>query len=455
MVRFRAAGLCLILSFFPSLGFAGWWFAPTWRDGVSPSDRERIRTTRSTAEGEGDLSLPALPMAGVLGGDAFVYNYVDLERPGSGLLDWDCSIYTYDGHNGHDIAIRGFREQAIGVPVFAAASGAVVEVVDTLADDSVDTAPKPGNHVIVDHGGGWLGYYWHIKRDSRRVAVGDRVEAGTEIAAVGSSGISTGPHLHFELHRDGEVVEPSAGPCREGDSLWQAQQPIVRRTYASEAYFSLEPIVYDDGENGFWRAILEDRRARTGAIRKGPRAVHFWTTLQNVPGNALLRWRLIDPSGQVRQERMEPLEFPTVLRWAYGEFLYEVDWDIAGDWRVEVWVDSDRLVDSRLTVVAGAKLPKNRAPAAVRVALGALRADSAKPTACVLQQDPLREDRDFDVVSYRYEWLVNGRVVRTATSAAWSDLLPAGAARASDRVTCRVRPFDGKVFGPKAEARTR
>ena len=132
-----------------------------------------------------------------------------------------------------------------------------------------------------------------------------------------------------------------------------------------------------------------------------------------------------------------------------------MDWDVVGDWRVEVWVDEQRLVNSRLTVVAGAKLPKNRAPAAVRVALGSLRADSAKPTACILAQDPLREDRDFDIVSYRYEWLVNGRVVRSATSAAWSDLLPAGAARASDRVICRVRPFDGKVFGPRAEARSR
>lgn len=63
-----------------------------------------------------------------------------------------------------------------------------------------------GNTVFVDHGHGVGTRYCHASR--LLVAAGDQVEAGDLIALVGSTGISTGPHLHFELFFDGEQVDP-------------------------------------------------------------------------------------------------------------------------------------------------------------------------------------------------------------------------------------------------------
>ena len=63
-----------------------------------------------------------------------------------------------------------------------------------------------GLTVIIDHGGGYRTLYAHNIRN--RVAVGDQVRQGQHIADVGSTGNSTGPHLHFEIIRNGTAVNP-------------------------------------------------------------------------------------------------------------------------------------------------------------------------------------------------------------------------------------------------------
>ena len=62
-----------------------------------------------------------------------------------------------------------------------------------------------GYHIIIDHGNGIKTYYYH---SSQLIAdVGDIVEAGDVIMLVGSTGQSTGPHLHFGITVDGEWVD--------------------------------------------------------------------------------------------------------------------------------------------------------------------------------------------------------------------------------------------------------
>lgn len=63
-----------------------------------------------------------------------------------------------------------------------------------------------GNVVEVSHPGGWMSVYGHLR--SYSVKEGDTVAAGGKIAEVGSTGRSTGPHLHFELRREGETIDP-------------------------------------------------------------------------------------------------------------------------------------------------------------------------------------------------------------------------------------------------------
>ncbi|MFD0557342.1 peptidase M23-like protein [Stackebrandtia endophytica] len=84
-----------------------------------------------------------------------------------------------------------------GAPVYAAQSGTVV---------ASGWNGGFGKLVILDHGDGVLTYYAH--NSVLRVAPGDHVAAGDHIADVGNTGNSFGPHSHFELHVDGEPVNP-------------------------------------------------------------------------------------------------------------------------------------------------------------------------------------------------------------------------------------------------------
>jgi murein DD-endopeptidase MepM/ murein hydrolase activator NlpD len=63
-----------------------------------------------------------------------------------------------------------------------------------------------GNYVRLEHGGGLGTGYGHMSRIA--VSPGERVSAGEVIGYVGSSGLSTGPHLHYEMYRDGRTVNP-------------------------------------------------------------------------------------------------------------------------------------------------------------------------------------------------------------------------------------------------------
>lgn len=95
-------------------------------------------------------------------------------------------------HQGIDFAAP------IGTPIFAVASGVVV---------TVETHGGYGNMVEIDHGNNLITRYAHTSRFL--VKVGDIVKRGQTIAQVGSTGRSTGPHLHFEVLVNGEQQNPS------------------------------------------------------------------------------------------------------------------------------------------------------------------------------------------------------------------------------------------------------
>jgi murein DD-endopeptidase MepM/ murein hydrolase activator NlpD len=63
-----------------------------------------------------------------------------------------------------------------------------------------------GYAVMIDHGGGYVSLYGHL--DNYFVERGQYVRAGQRIASMGNTGDSTGPHLHFEVQKDGQPVDP-------------------------------------------------------------------------------------------------------------------------------------------------------------------------------------------------------------------------------------------------------
>ena len=93
--------------------------------------------------------------------------------------------------NALDFNIAGAEDH--GTPVLASASGTVIDVVPNHSGY--------GNYVRVDHGGGWTSMVAHLSAFS--VSRGQWVPAGAELGKVGSTGNSTGPHLHYEQEADG------------------------------------------------------------------------------------------------------------------------------------------------------------------------------------------------------------------------------------------------------------
>ncbi|WP_246839709.1 M23 family metallopeptidase [Pseudarthrobacter sp. NIBRBAC000502771] len=89
---------------------------------------------------------------------------------------------------------------ACSTPVFAAGPGKVVEA---------GWSPYgSGNRIVVDHGNGMKTTYNHLA--SIGVSIGQPVTQGQQIAGVGTTGASTGCHLHFEVLINGATVNPSA-----------------------------------------------------------------------------------------------------------------------------------------------------------------------------------------------------------------------------------------------------
>ncbi len=103
-----------------------------------------------------------------------------------------------------NIAVNGNRFHA-GVDIVANTGTPVAAARDGLVARSGWWGTY-GNVVVLDHGDGSETRYAHLSRVS--VAAGDAVRQGDVIGAVGSTGASTGPHLHFELRFDGRAVDP-------------------------------------------------------------------------------------------------------------------------------------------------------------------------------------------------------------------------------------------------------
>ena len=95
-------------------------------------------------------------------------------------------------HYGVDIAA------ARGTPIGSFAAG-------TVTDTGRGTVY--GNFVRVDHGDGFTSFYGHM--DSISVTKGQKVALGQQVGKVGSTGKSTGPHLHFEMRKDGKIINPN------------------------------------------------------------------------------------------------------------------------------------------------------------------------------------------------------------------------------------------------------
>jgi len=112
-------------------------------------------------------------------------------------------------HNGIDFAAP------VGTPIYAAGDGVVLHAESKALD---------GNYVEIAHDNGWHTLYLHMDSFAAGTVAGARVRQGQRIGAVGVTGRSTGPHLHYEVHVGGAPVDPmtlkmDAAPVLTGAAL--------------------------------------------------------------------------------------------------------------------------------------------------------------------------------------------------------------------------------------------
>lgn len=121
---------------------------------------------------------------------------------------------AYRAHNGTDFGA------AHGTPIKATGDGTVV---------SAGKNGGYGNMVVLNHPGGYSTRYAHMSRFAAGIRPGARVKEGQVIGYVGSTGLSTGPHLHYELRKGGRVLDPRTAKLPGAPPLPAAQRGVFDR----------------------------------------------------------------------------------------------------------------------------------------------------------------------------------------------------------------------------------
>lgn len=177
-----------------------------------------------------------------------ISNYVDHNQAyPNALTDYNGGTRTYDttsgyNHKGIDIFAWPYswnRMDKNQFQVIAAAEGTIIYKNDGQFDQSCDFSNTENwNAVFLQHTDGSVSWYGHLKKNSTTAKnVGDWVDEGEFLGVVGSSGVSTGPHLHFEVYEDAtftedKLIDPYVGTFNNWntDSWWKSQKPYRNPT---------------------------------------------------------------------------------------------------------------------------------------------------------------------------------------------------------------------------------
>jgi len=232
-----------------------------------------------------------------------ISNFVDQDPafPGQ-LLDYNCGDRTYDTSGGYNHLGVDFFTWPFGwykmdhdqVEIVAAAPGTILWKQDGNFDRSCSFGGT-WNAVYVEHADGSVAWYGHMKKDSLTPkAVGTTVVAGERLGIVGSSGSSTGPHLHLEVHDAlNAVIDPYEGPCNSlnSTSWWKNQRPYYDSAVNALMTHSAPPVFPACPEQ-------ETLNARREFSATNPR-VYFAAYFRDQRDSQTVYYRVLRPNGEL------------------------------------------------------------------------------------------------------------------------------------------------------------
>ncbi|CUH69304.1 putative peptidase [Thalassovita autumnalis] len=278
------------------------------------------------------------PIDCTLGEDCYIQYYVDRDAS-DGVQDFGCGALSYNGHKGTDFALISLDQMAQGVDVLSAAPGVVRGTRDGMADQlySKETAGaiagrECGNGVAIDHGGGWVTQYCHMKKGSLQVKTGQRVAANAVLGQVGLSGKTQFPHLHISVRQQDQVVDPFAPyatSCNAGldAALWR-DVPAYLPGGLIDLGFALKVPEYSEIKAG---------RAHTHQLDQSAPALVTWAYAYGSQPGDILHLSLFGPSDgdapgprvlekRILLDKAQPLFFRAIGRkrpatgWAPGRY---------------------------------------------------------------------------------------------------------------------------------------
>jgi murein DD-endopeptidase MepM/ murein hydrolase activator NlpD len=184
------------------------------------------------------------------------------------------------------------------VQVVAAAPGVIVHREDGHPDQSCSFNGNRWNAVYVRQADGSIAWYGHLKLGSLTPkVVGDNVYAGEYLGLVGSSGNSTGPHLHFELHDAAwNRIDPYAGSCNPSTAAsWWEIQPAYNDSAVLKVMTGSAPVDWADS------CPAQDITHEQGVFKPGDRVVFTAFYRDQLAGQRAV-YRVIRPDGSLYVE---------------------------------------------------------------------------------------------------------------------------------------------------------
>jgi len=268
-----------------------------------------------------------------------VSGFMDHDPAPGALLDYTCGDRTYDlssgyNHQGTDFFTYPFpwlKMDYSQVEIVAAAAGTLVFKRDGGYDRQCAMSGALSNAVVIRHADGSLSHYLHMKKGSVTTKpVGAAIAVGEYLGVVGSSGSSTGPHLHFEVRSaSNEVLDPFHGDCNVAPSLWAEQPP----------YYESAVIAVHTGSAPPYRPPCPEQEVPNFEDSFEPEdTVTFVTTYRDLLEGQISTYRILKPDGSLYRTwtHAGTREHYSVVYWYWAKRLDGDGPPPAGTWEFEV-----------------------------------------------------------------------------------------------------------------------
>ncbi len=283
-----------------------------------------------------------------------ISNYVDHNLAYPDLItDYNGGTKSYDtqsgyNHQGIDIFTWPYYwklQDDDGAEVIAASDGQILYKSDGQFDRSCTFNSNSWNAVYVQHDDGSVAWYGHLKNGSLTTKnIGDLVTQGEYLGVIGSSGNSTGPHLHFEVYEDDtytfdKLIDPYAGPSNSWNltSWWAVQKPYRNPTINALTTNSTYP------DFGTCPNAEITNEKNTFQLNE---TAYFLVFLKDQLG-LNLNLKVYKPDSSIAYEWDRSLvDDYTVSWWSYSGIV-----DVVGEWRAEALLDNGQTVSHVFDVV--------------------------------------------------------------------------------------------------------